>query len=797
MNDLPLRWTDSFSGPALAPYWVGGRLNASAALSITLQQGLRIGMSGGTDYASAGVVSRVPVVGDFDARVRFAVSNPTTGTTFELAAIVVDPPRASALDLAQIDPKDLRHVLSRVYDVHGVPPYVSSEFDEGDGWRIGWNRSSAQTRPGPAGDPIADNHFNRYGASGGVPRGAGGAPASGWLRLVRAGEVWSTFRSTDGCTWAPTGEVRHMNIAPAVFLRIAAKQWPKDNTEAPKNSVVFDRFELRAAIAPATRTDLEVSFAKARSQPLASVSSASRRLQDLRGCRRCDAFWGETAAYGPFIQVDPVAGAPAPAADAARAHVIAGFSHPEPASLYGCRRAPIMLIGINPNLPAHFLVPKKRSTPERRQGTRVPRPDNWRSGAYVAMPHFSSDADYALHYRYRPPQAMQLASAQDLEGLLGPQRRIVAEADGELVPDDDEMGGSYRAAGQRKARLLIRYKDTAQPVSVPFEWSRDESPAVVRHVFAKGEIIAGVITRASLGQQVPLIPSSAGSGYYTRASSLLARIQSLIPGSKLELGEDMSLHDAVACASPNWNTRELDIDAVRANCVQDMRWMHRDLEDCAPGVVVLAGRTALALFAQTGAGRLSTPIEQLPARAGGTGGLFETVATQGLWWTYRAGGLERSVRLVVAPHFSYGDNFEPHCYLPEENWLAFRQAHAPAAELLRSEERIGAVHGTADTKISLLRDDALWPRLEALDATATATLRAAWVDPLAVLAEAAVRALRAHRPDAPAGQDAGGERPVELDAEKHLRRDRGGCDYCDNAAWKIGKGCAYDAAPAT
>lgn len=796
MNDLPLRWTDSFPGPALAAHWVGGRLNASGALAITLQQGLRIEMSGGADYASAGVVSRVPVVGDFDARVRFSVSNPTTGTTFELAAIAVDPPRTSALDLAQVDPKDLRHVLSRVYDVHGVPPYVSSEFDEGDGWRIGWNRSTAQTRPGPTGEPIADNHFNRYGASGGRPREAGGTPAAGWLRLVRTGEVWSTFRSAEDGTWIPTGEARQMNLPSAVFLRVAAKQWPKDNKDAPRNSIVFERFELRSAVAPAARTDLEVSFAQSRSQALATVSPASQRLQDLRGCRRCDAFWGETAAYGPFIQVDPVTEAAPAAAGAARAHVIAGFSHPEPASLYGCRRAPIMLIGINPNLPAHFLVPRKRPATEWKQGTQPPRPDTWRSGAYVAMPHFTSDADYALHYRYRPPQGMQLASAQDLESLLAAHKRLVAEADGELVPDDDERGGSYRIAGRRQARLLIRYKDAAQPVSVPLEWSRDESPAVVRHVFAKGEIIAGVITRASLGRQIPLIPSSAGSGYYTRASSLLSRIQSIIPESRLELGEDMSLHDAVACASPNWNSRELDIDAVRANCVQDMRWMHRDLADCAPRVVVLAGRTALALFAQTGAGRLSTPLEQLPARAGGTGGLFEAVATRGLWWTYRADGLERSVRLVVAPHFSYSDNFEPQCYLPEADWLAFQQTHAPVAELLRTEGRIKSVFGTRDTQLSLRTDDALWPRIEALDAVAAAALRALWMDPVGVLAEAVVRALRSSAAEADAGEGAAGQRPVELDAEKHLKRDRGTCDFCDNAAWKIGQGCAYDTRPA-
>lgn len=802
MITLPLRWVDEFTTPELQPLWVGGYLNTSTAITIALGSGLQVRTSGGAEYASAGVVSRVPVAGDFDARVRFSVTNPTKGTTFELAAITVDPPSESALVHDQAN----QYTLSRAYDVHGTPPYVSSEFDEGDGWRIGWNRSTAQTRPkltpapdrpSPPGAPVdgaeeppsapasartaspvelvADNHFNRYGKSGG-PKPAGAA--SGWLRLVRLGDDWTSYRLGEAGDWIPTGSVRRMNLPPAVFLRLAAKQWPKQGEPAPQNTVTFERFELRAAQALPARTDHEISRTLSLGGAAPEMSAASQRMQDLRGCRKCDAFWGETA-YGPFIQVEH-AKAGADDAAAVLTGTITGFSHPEPATLYGCRKAPIMLIGINPNLPAHFLVPRKPKASEWSSG-RSAATEEWKSGAFIAMPFFGSDQQYAGHYRQRPSGALQLRDVTDLEGLLAGHGRLIADNDGELVPDDEAMGGSYRVPGRRMARLAIQYKGADKPVLHDIEWKRDESLAVVRRSFRKGEIIAGLLTSSVMGKQIQFQRSTAGAGYYTRVDRLLTGVKSLIPGANLELGEDMSLHDVVACASPNWNDREFDTEAVRSHCVQDMRWMHRDVADCAPEVIVLAGRVALSMFAQTGAGRLSTPLEQLPTRAGGHGGLFSTVASAGLWWTYRARGVERSVRLVIAPHFSYSDNFLPQCYFTQAEWVAFQQRHSAIAGLLAAENRIKPVFGTGDTQVSMKIDDVLWRRIETADMVAATTMRTAWVDPVAFLSEAVVEALK--------------ERHVGLDANGHLKRSRSGCDFCDNPAWKLGQGCAYDPAP--
>lgn len=236
--EWPATWTDAFQGPQLHERWAGGHYNRSREGRIWLDGGLHIAFEQGRQYASAGVVTREPIEGDFDAHVRFEVENPVLGTTFELAAITVDPPRHSALSQDDAD----EFSRSRVYDVHGVPPYVSSEFDEADGWRIGWNRSSAQARPGAEGTLIADNHFNRYGNNAG-PKPSG--HAQGWLRLLREGTGFRSFRRDEQGRWQPTGAVSAMNLPHAVFLRLAAKHWLKTGlAAAPANHVRFADFAL-------------------------------------------------------------------------------------------------------------------------------------------------------------------------------------------------------------------------------------------------------------------------------------------------------------------------------------------------------------------------------------------------------------------------------------------------------------------------------------------------------------------------------------------------------------------------
>ena len=157
----------------------------------------------------------------------FEVANPEQGTTFELAAVHVD---------AGYRPTNL------TFDVHGAPPYASSERDENDGFRIGWNNGPALTR-WVDNEPQSSNLYNCYG------RDVGYAKADnprGQLRLTRCGQIFNAYytdRAHDG--WVLCGSVPVPALADSLFLRLGAKHWPKGGGAPPTNKFRFAGFELR------------------------------------------------------------------------------------------------------------------------------------------------------------------------------------------------------------------------------------------------------------------------------------------------------------------------------------------------------------------------------------------------------------------------------------------------------------------------------------------------------------------------------------------------------------------------
>lgn len=235
-------WEDDFCGPDLDPRWVGGYFNRSNEVDMSVRDGLRFSFVEGIEYASAGVVTRETLVGDFEVEVHFSVSNPAQGCTFELAAIQVTPPATRTLRPGALDD------AYRVFDVHGAPPYVSSEFDENDGWRIGWNLGDRQGGRNARGDWVADNTDNRYGRSTGGPFVGS---AQGWLRLSRSGgDLWlASGRVLETDPWNPAGKKLTERLSGPVYLRLVAKHWVKRRIGArvaPANEVVLTHFRLSA-----------------------------------------------------------------------------------------------------------------------------------------------------------------------------------------------------------------------------------------------------------------------------------------------------------------------------------------------------------------------------------------------------------------------------------------------------------------------------------------------------------------------------------------------------------------------
>lgn len=228
---------DSFSGTKLnRSLWVCGFSKTNQDTKISQDDGLQIKIAKDGEYSGAAAVTAYPVHEDFDARVAFTVANPQQGTTFEIAAIQVDP-GYHHMDSRNLTRKD----VNLTFDVHGAPPYASSERDENDGFRIGWNNGPAVTQFSK-GEAQSSNIYNKY--SRDVGDGTKKSPA-GYLRLTRRGNVFNAYyKDMHNSAWVLSGTALVATLAPDVFIRLAAKHWPKAKKSPPANTVVFSHFEL-------------------------------------------------------------------------------------------------------------------------------------------------------------------------------------------------------------------------------------------------------------------------------------------------------------------------------------------------------------------------------------------------------------------------------------------------------------------------------------------------------------------------------------------------------------------------
>lgn len=227
---------DSFHGDDLdRDLWVTGRSKDNDDTEYGQRDGtFVIDIRAGGEYSGAALLTAYPIHGDFDAQVGFHVTNPTQGTTFELAAIEVDPGYFGKVNLT--------------FDVHGAPPYASSERDEDDGFRIGWNNGPALIKNVQIGDQPwdteaqSDNEYNKY--SRDVGDGSKDNP-TGRLRLVRRGSLFTSYY-TDGHhhDWVLSGYALVPTLAEDVFLRLGAKHWPKRGKTPPHNRIEFSDFVL-------------------------------------------------------------------------------------------------------------------------------------------------------------------------------------------------------------------------------------------------------------------------------------------------------------------------------------------------------------------------------------------------------------------------------------------------------------------------------------------------------------------------------------------------------------------------
>jgi glycerophosphoryl diester phosphodiesterase len=224
--------------------WELGYSKNNKDTKVLQKNGLIIQIKKGGEYSGGAAVTTFSIHGDFDARVAYHVTNPHQGTTFEMAAIQVDPGYRET---------------NLTFDVHGAPPYASSERDENDGFRIGWNNGPALTKFAPTrltmkktgadyvisrsrDEAQSSNLYNEYSRDVGYAKKD--SPA-GELRLVRSGSIFNAYyRDKFNEGWVLSGTALVSTLADDVFLRLGAKHWPKGGIVPPENTITFKNFEL-------------------------------------------------------------------------------------------------------------------------------------------------------------------------------------------------------------------------------------------------------------------------------------------------------------------------------------------------------------------------------------------------------------------------------------------------------------------------------------------------------------------------------------------------------------------------
>ena len=111
---------------------------------------------------------------------------------------------------------------------------------------------------------------------------------------------------------------------------------------------------------------------------------------------------------------------------------------------------------------------------------------------------------------------------------------------------------------------------------------------------------------------------------------------------------------------------------------------------CAPpAFVVFSGRSAYELFCEQIRGAIDPPIDPRDRET------YDLLATTTRWPHYLS--IEETIgaqrfslraRVVIAPHFSYDDNFMPHSRLSPQAWEEFASEEPAAAAAL---EALGAI----------------------------------------------------------------------------------------------------------
>ena len=502
-------------------------------------------------------------------------------------------------------------------------------------------------------------------------------------------------------------------------------------------------------------------------------------VNDVRNCRTCQWFWGAVPPYGNFPVFDWNEDYPGEVMNqkqTTKLNVVeptlevnvCGQGQVNPGIMHGCRKAPVMTIGINPNMTSYF--PSK-------------------AGAEWAYPNFSKNERYAYYYRYHNVYQESLGLDFIMDNIVK-GTEVIAEQDGWLT-------AANRCSDHRWVLLSVEYVDgTTKEVEIAWtdnlrfvvlvDSYRYKDPEKLS--FKKGGTIGAKIS-GLIGSDKQLYGNS--TGYYQRYVFVLNKFKELMTGqpvadADLSISEDVCQHDMISCASPGWSSKyDIPTEKITDNCVKDNAFIVSQLIQTRPAVIVIVGGSSLDMFARVFGQYLNFNYEyEVENSSGGklkiikeTYQLLKETTERECFLHIKIGDYELKSRIVISPHFSYADNFKEQSRLSDIAWKAFEQDFAEDVQVLKEEGRVQENTWNSVVPVRIYgKDDNIQ---EKLSSAGWSVLMAYYYDPIKMLATVLQQEY-----------DAG--RIAYDDNIKRLKRAEGSCKFCVNNLWQFDGGCPYE-----
>jgi len=525
--------------------------------------------------------------------------------------------------------------------------------------------------------------------------------------------------------------------------------------------------------------------------PLPTDSLEVKLAFQTIACRTCKFFWptnGSAQPYGPYSTFDldqnfptesnPPAGNPATFSWAQGITSAPGF--PSPEIMDGCRKAPIMTIGINPNLTSFFPGPTGAS---------------WCYPAFTSANGGDANTKYAYYYRYRSIYQEHFDfNPQFIEPYLLPEGRIVATADGKI--------GLIKVTGNAPpVELDLEYTGENQPFKISLNWVLGEPPYVVLFssgtAFKQGDLLAA---KLSVTAGKPVNVDRQIVTYYDQFVPVINYLSQFLQnkgnaGANVRMGEDVCQLDMVACASPHWAPPymggTITENGVINNCISANAWVIKQLVQTRPAVLYIIGEVSFDMF-RDNLGNLVKSNVTLPSDPadGAFTLLRQTIDPLNpvtLEYSYNNAGVtyNLSTRLVISPHFSFYYLFIPQFRFSPADLETLKTSYAACYNYITHNPDMSLGQDTGGTYTAFQINSNVPQTLNALQANygpAYSFLQANYYDVHAMLSTVLEDLYTNGEMSWVAG--ANGD-------PGYLARNTGSCDFCVNNHWEFPLGCPY------